>query len=559
MTGSYRQGSTEQPLRDLTMGSVLSWAADVYPYCEAVVSCHQGTRYTYSQLREVATRAARGLRALGVAESDRVALIAPSCAEWIVAQYGIALAGAIAVVINPAYGIGEMRHALRQSGASVAIVGRRFLNLDLISTLATVVPDLATSSDGRVKSAELPDLRLFVVIGRDGDGGGLPWDALLAAGGAAGESVPMPAATREDIGAILYTSGTTGVPKGVTLSHTTLTNGGHFIGDQMAYTDADRVCLPVPLCHCFGCVVGVLAAFTHGSTVVLPDAAFDSKSCLRAVERERCTALYGVPTMFLAMLEYARRSTYRLETLRTGIIAGATCPPNLIREIAERMHMPQIVVSYGMTECPPLAQSNVADSLDVRATSVGAVLPHNEWRIVDQSGAVVPYETPGELCVRGYGVMRGYWNDAAGTAAAVDPAGWLHSGDLARMRADGRVEIIGRLKDIIIKGGENVDPREIEDVLRAHAKILDAYIVGVPDSRYGEEIYAWVRLRSGEAVSMTELRAFCGERIGAFKVPRHIQFIDAFPTTASGKVRKTVLRERAISNMSKLEIGRAHV
>ncbi len=541
MTRSYVHGPSHIPLLGETIGECLDRITVACGERDALISCHQRVRYTYSELHREAERIACGLLALGVEPGDRVGIWSPNCAEWLIAQYALAKVGAITVNINPAYRLRELEYALQQSGVSILIAARRFRDGDYVAMLNELAP-------------KLPSLRTVVYLGPDREQGGITWHELAVQGESVRESrlrERESALQFDDSINIQYTSGTTGAPKGATLSHHNILNNGFFVGERLRYTTNDRICLPVPFYHCFGCVLGSLAALTHGSAIVLPAESFDAEACLRAVEEERCTSLYGVPTMFIAQLEHPAFSQYGIDSLRTGIMAGAPCPIDVMRQVTERMHMPEVTICYGMTETSPVSfQSSVDDPLEARVATVGTVHPHIECKIVDpRTGAAVLRGEPGELCTRGYSVMLGYWNDPEATALAIDSARWMHTGDLAAMREDGYVNIVGRLKDMIIRGGENIYPREIEEFLHGHPKIGDVQVIGVPDSKYGEEVCAWIRLREGETATQEEIRDYCRGQIATYKIPRYIRFTTEFPMTVTGKIQKFRLREQMIQEL----------
>jgi len=541
ITRSYVHGPSHIPLLGETIGECLDRITVACGERDALISCHQRLRYTYSELHREAERIACGLLALGVEPGDRVGIWSPNCAEWLIAQYALAKVGAITVNINPAYRLRELEYALQQSGVSVLIAARRFRDGDYVAMLNELAP-------------KLPSLRTVVYLGPDREQGGITWHDLAVQGESVAESrlrERESALQFDDSINIQYTSGTTGAPKGATLSHHSILNNGFFVGERLRYTTNDRICLPVPFYHCFGCVLGSLAALTHGSAIVLPAESFDAEACLRAVQEERCTSLYGVPTMFIAQLEHPAFSRYRIDSLRTGIMAGAPCPIDVMRQVTERMHMPEVTICYGMTETSPVSfQSSVDDPLEARVATVGTVHPHIECKIVDpRTGAAVLRGEPGELCTRGYSVMLGYWNDPEATALAIDSARWMHSGDLAAMREDGYVNIVGRLKDMIIRGGENIYPREIEEFLHGHPKIGDVQVIGVPDSKYGEEVCAWIRLREGKTATEEEIRDYCRGQIATYKIPRYIRFTTEFPMTVTGKIQKFRLREQMIQEL----------
>ena len=445
------------------------------------------------------------------------------------------------VNINPTYRLRELEHALSQSGVSVLIAAQAFRGANYVEMLEQVTPKLSS-------------LKTLVYLGANRAGSGMMWDELLA-----GASVVPISQLREreallqfdDAVSIQYTSGTTGNPKGATLSHHNILNNGFFVGEQIHYSPDDRICVPVPFYHCFGCVLGNLAALTHGSAVVLPSESFDAEACLRTVQEEHCTSLYGVPTMFIAQLDHPAFSRYRLDSLRTGIMAGAPCPVEVMRQVIERMHMPEVTICYGMTETAPVSfQSSPHDRIEARVSTIGTVHPHVECKIVDpQTGQIVPRGQSGELCARGYLVMLGYWNDAKATTDAMDGARWMHTGDLAIMREDGYVNIVGRLKDMIIRGGENIYPREIEEFLYTHPKISDIQVIGVPDKKYGEEVCAWIRLREGQHATEDEIRDYCRGKIATYKIPRFIRFTTEFPMTVTGKIQKFRMREQMVKEL----------
>jgi fatty-acyl-CoA synthase len=541
VTPSYAHGTSEKPLLGETIGACLDRIAGRFGERDALISCHQRIRFTYGELHREVERVACGLLSLGVERGDRVGVWSPNCAEWLIAQYALAKVGAIMVNINPAYRLRELEHALSQSGVSVLIAARAFRGANYVEMLEQVAPKLSS-------------LKTLVYLGASRAGSGMMWDNLLAGASA----VPISQLREreallqfDDPVSIQYTSGTTGNPKGAMLSHHNILNNGFFVGEQIHYSPDDRICVPVPFYHCFGCVLGNLAALTHGSAVVLPSESFDTEACLRTVQEERCTSLYGVPTMFIAQLDHPAFSRYRLDSLRTGIMAGAPCPVEVMRQVIERMHMPEVTICYGMTETAPVSfQSSPHDRIEARVSTIGTVHPHVECKIVDpQTGQIVPRGQRGELCTRGYLVMLGYWNDAKATTAAIDGARWMHTGDLAIMREDGYVNIVGRLKDMIIRGGENIYPREIEEFLYTHPKISDIQVIGVPDKKYGEEVCAWIRLREGQHATEDEIRDYCRGKIATFKIPRFIRFTTEFPMTVTGKIQKFRMREQMVKEL----------
>ena len=541
MSLSYSHGPSSVPLLGETIGACLDRAAASFAHCNALVARHQGLRYTYGQLQAEVGRVARGLLSLGVDRGDRVGIWSANCAEWVIAQYASAKVGAILVNINPAYRLRELEYALQQSGVSVLVAARRFRTTDYVEILTDLAPKLRS-------------LRTIVYLGSGSAPGGLAWGDLLSRGD------EIPEARLRDREAtiqfddpvnIQYTSGTTGSPKGATLSHHNILNNGFFVGETLRYTTRDVICVPVPFYHCFGCVMGNLGALTHGSAVVVPSETFDAEATLRAIQEEGCTSLYGVPTMFIAQLEHPSFDNYRLDSLRTGIMAGSTCPAEVMRMVIERMHVSEVTICYGMTETSPVSfQSAVDDPIDHRVSTVGRVHPHIECKLIDaETGRTVPRGAPGELCTRGYSVMLGYWNNAEATGTAIDRARWMHTGDLAVMRDDGYVNIVGRLKDMIIRGGENIYPREIEEFLYTHPKISEVQVVGVPDPKYGEEVCAWIRLRDSQVATSEEIRLYCHGQIATYKIPRYVRFTTDFPTTVTGKIQKYRMREISIEEL----------
>jgi len=539
---SYVHGSGLTPLLGQTIGESLNRAAAQFGQHDALISCHQNLTYTYSELLQAVNRTARALLHLGVARGDRVGIWSPNTAEWMISQFAAAKVGAILVNVNPSYQLRELEYALTQSGMTVLIAARRFRKSDYVDMLSSVMP-------------RIPSLRHLVYLGTGSSPGATAWNDFVELGDRV-DDVALAEREHElqfdDPINIQYTSGTTGAPKGATLSHHNILNNGFLIGEVLKYSEADRICVPVPFYHCFGCVMANLAAVTHGAAIVLPAESFDPEATLRAIETQRCTSIYGVPTMFIAELEHPSFGKTRLDSLRTGIMAGAPCPIEVMKQVMERMHIPEITICYGMTETSPVSfQSAVDDPIEARVSTVGRIHPHLECKIVDPAtGAVVPRGIAGELCTRGYSVMLGYWENEAATTDSIDAAQWMHTGDLAVMRDDGYVNISGRIKDMIIRGGENVYPREIEEFLYSHPKVSEVQVIGVPDVKYGEEICAWVRLREGEEATDEELRAYCRGQIAGYKIPRYIRFTTEFPTTVTGKIQKFKMREISI-----LELG----
>jgi fatty-acyl-CoA synthase len=528
MARSYVHGVSMTPLLGQTIGENLDAAVERFGDREALVSCHQGLRYTYAELGAAVDRLATGLLASGLEPGDRLGIWSPNYAEWVLVQYATAKAGIVLVNVNPAYRTSELSYVLRQSGCRALIAATAFKTSDYVAMVGEV-------------RGELPELEQVVFLGSD------EWDALAAGA----DGVELPATEFDDAINIQYTSGTTGFPKGATLSHANILNNGYFVGEGCRYTEEDRVCIPVPFYHCFGMVMGNLGCTTHGACMVIPEAAFDPEGTLRAVQEERCTSLYGVPTMFIAQLEHPRFADYDLSSLRTGIMAGSPCPIETMRRVVSEMHMDEVTICYGMTETSPVSTQTAAeDPLEKRVGTVGRVHPHVEVKVVDpDSGGIVEREQPGELCTRGYSVMLGYWNDEERTAEVLDRARWMHTGDLAVMDEDGYLRIVGRIKDMVIRGGENVYPREIEEFLYGHPDVADVQVVGVPDPRFGEELMAWIVPRGGAAVTQESVAEFCRGKIAHYKVPRYVAVVDEFPMTVTGKVQKYKLRELAIEQL----------
>ncbi|MGH7777111.1 MAG: AMP-binding protein [Candidatus Dormibacterales bacterium] len=531
---SYAHGVSPTPLIGETIGDNLRRSVERFPDAEALVVPHQGYRATYRRLWEESGRAARGLLARGVAKGDRVGIWSPNRYEWVIVQFATARIGAIMVNVNTAYKAAELEYALNQSGISLLILSRGFRTTDYSSMLGSV-------------SARCPGLRESIVLEDQ-------WEALLAEGDRVdrGRLAEREASLQfDDPINIQYTSGTTGFPKGATLSHHNILNNGFFVGEAMLYTERDRVCVPNPFYHCFGMVLGTLACTSHGACVVVPGESFDPAAVMESVQSERCTSLYGTPTMFIAELEQPGFAGYDLASLRTGVMAGSPCPIEIMRKVQDLMHMGEITIAYGMTETSPVSTQTTVDApLGKRVSTVGLVHPHAEIKIVDpETGRVVPRDTPGEFCTRGYCVMLGYWDDEEATRAAVDAGRWMHTGDLATLDAEGYLNIVGRIKDMIIRGGENVYPREVEEFLYGHPAVSDVQVIGVPSDRYGEEVMAWVKLKEGALVTGDELAEHCRGRIATYKIPRYWKFVESFPMTVTGKVQKFKMRETAVAEL----------
>jgi fatty-acyl-CoA synthase len=531
---SYLNGPSSTPLLGETIGENLRRTVARFPNREALVVAHQSYRATYAELWAQTSQLAKALLAWGIQAGDRVGIWSPNCAEWVVTQFGSARAGAVLVNINPGYRATELAYALNQSGCRLLVMAPGFRATDYRALYREVQP-------------QCPALEAVVVLGED-------WANFLSTGAAVADET---LATREaalqfdDAINIQYTSGTTGFPKGATLSHHNILNNGFFIGETLRYTDADRVCIPVPFYHCFGMVIGNLACVSHGACMVVPAAAFDAHQTLQVTQQERCTSLYGVPTMFIALLELPEFGEFRFPHLRTGVMAGSPCPEEVMKKVQTLLNMHEVTICYGMTETAPVsAQSYPDDPLAQRVSTVGHVHPHLELKVVDPAtGHLVPRGTPGELCTRGYSVMLGYWNDPQATAAAIDPARWMHTGDLATIDAAGYLNIVGRIKDLILRGGDNIYPREVEEFLYTHPAIADVQVIGVPSLRYGEEVMAWVKLKDGSQATGLELTAFCKNRIASNKIPAFWKFVDSFPMTVTGKIQKYLMRAQSVREL----------
>ncbi|GAA3432524.1 AMP-binding protein [Kutzneria kofuensis] len=527
---AYASGTSDVPLLGDTIGANLDRTVATFGEREALVDCASGRRWTYGELAADVDAVALGLQRLGVAKGDRVGIWAPNCAEWVLTQYATAKLGAILVNINPAYRVHELEFVLNQAEVATLIATPAFKTSDYEAMIDEVRPNC-------------PALRTVLLIGRP------EWTDMVERGRAAErESLTLIKLSPDDPINIQYTSGTTGFPKGATLSHHNILNNGYFVGELCGYTEHDRVCIPVPFYHCFGMVMGNLGATTHGACMVVPAPAFDPKSTLDAVQAERCTSLYGVPTMFIAELSLPDFENYDLSSLRTGIMAGSPCPVEVMKQVIDRMGMADVTICYGMTETSPVStQTRADDTLDRRVSTVGRVHPHLEVKIVDPAtGLTAARGEQGELCTRGYSVMLGYWAQPDKTAEVIDAARWMHTGDLAVMDDYGYVAITGRIKDMVIRGGENIYPREVEEFLYTHPDVLDAQVIGVPDERYGEELMAWIRMRPGaEPITVEQVRGFCAGKLAHYKIPRYVHVVDEFPMTVTGKIRKVEMRERA--------------
>jgi len=541
MTLAYRAGPTNQPLLRETIGANLDRVAATFPDREALVVPHQGVRLSYAEFNHQVDLVAKALLAFEIEVADRVGIWSPNCAEWVLLQYATAKVGAILVNINPAYRATELAHALRQSECRMLVAAAEYRGTDYRDMVADVQP-------------QSPDLQTVIYLDTP------DWDDLLdRATEVTADELRERSAELEPYQPIniQYTSGTTGLPKGATLTHFNILNNGYFTGERCGYTESDRVCIPVPFYHCFGMVLGNLACTTHGAAIVVPGPGFDPIEVLTAVSAEQCTSLYGVPTMFIAELGVGDLAGYDLTALRTGIMAGSPCPVEVMKRVIADLHMTEVTICYGMTETSPVStQSLPDDDIDHRVSTVGTVHPHVEVKVIDPaSGSTVAVGETGELCTRGYSVMQGYWNDPERTAEAIDSEGWMHSGDLATMDTDGYVNIVGRIKDMIIRGGENIYPREIEEYLLTHPRVIDAQVVGVPDVKYGEQVMAFVRLQPGAAISTEDVQEYCRGQIAHYKVPRYVAFVDDYPMTITGKVQKFRLREMGAEELGLAQAG----
>jgi fatty-acyl-CoA synthase len=557
LTQSYVHGASSTPLLGETIGALLRRMAEQGPQRLALIGRHQNVRWTYADLLRRSEDLAVGLRRLGLQKGDRIGIWSANNSEWVLAQFGTALAGLILVNINPAYRSHEFDYAMRKSGCRALILSPGHKNNDYFASLRSVAPEIDTAVPGKLASKGLPKLEIVIRLGDEKTPGMLNFgDVARPAAEDERRSLAVFGATLQfdDPINIQFTSGTTGAPKGATLTHHNIVNNGYFIGKAMRLTPDDRLCIPVPYYHCFGMVLGNLACVTHGACMVSPSEGFDPVLTLETVQGERCTGLHGVPTMFIAMLDHPEFDRFDLRKLRTGIMAGSPCPVEVMRRVVELMHMREVTIAYGMTETSPVSfQSAHNDPLERRVSTVGRIQPHIEVKIVDRDGRIVPPGVPGELLTRGYSVMRGYWDDDQATAAAIDGARFIHTGDLATIDAEGYCNIVGRLKDMIIRGGENIYPREIEEFLYTHPAIADVQAFGIPDHRYGEELCVWIRRREGATLSEDEVIAFCRASIAHYKAPRYVRFVDAFPMTVTGKAQKYLMRRAMMEELALVE------
>ena len=551
---SIVKGTTGRPLIETTIGRFFDEACLRYAAIDALISVHQNIRLTYAELRQKTDTLACGFLRLGLRCGDRIAIISHNNAEWVLTQFAAAKAGLILVNINPAYRLAELDFAIGKAGCKAIILSPCFKSSDYLATITTLVPEIANADPLNLHSEHFPLLKKVIRLGEEKTSGMLNFADLFTPPQATElEALQVIGAglNATDHANIQFTSGTTGSPKGATLTHRNILNNAQFVGDAIGLTAGERLCIPVPLYHCFGMVMGNLACLTHGATMIYPAASFEPEAVLQAVQNEHCSALYGVPTMFISVLNHPEFATYDVSSLRTGIMAGSPCPVEVMKRVIENLHMKQVTIAYGMTETSPVSfQSGIDDTVERRVTTVGRVQPHCEVKIIDGEGDIVPRGVSGELCTRGYLVMHGYWDDPEQTAAVIDRDGWMHTGDLAVIDDEGYCNIVGRIKDVIIRGGENIYPREVEEFLFRHPAIKDVQIVGVPDKKYGEAVCAWIILHDGAALTPDDLKAFCEGQIAHYKIPHYVKFVDSFPMTVTGKIQKFIIR-----NLMMQELG----
>jgi len=551
---SYTSGISDTPLLGLTIGDMFDLTVEKYPDHPALISCQQNIRLTYRELQDQVNRCAKGLMALGLQKGQRIGIWSPNRTEWCITQFATSKIGAILVNINPAYRLHELEYALKQSECSALVIAPQFKITNYVELIHSLAPELSRSPAGKLKSALLPDLTTVICLGSEKIPGMFSWDEEMAMSDSVSDDQLRARQSEQQFDDpinIQYTSGTTGFPKGATLSHHNILNNGYFVARLQNFTHMDKLCIPVPLYHCFGMVMGNLGCVTHGATMVYPSEGFEPQTVLQAVQEERCTALYGVPTMFIGELDHPDFGTFDLSSLRTGVMAGSPCPIEVMKRVIKLMNMSEVEICYGMTETSPVStQTRLDASVEKRVSTVGTIHPHLEIKIINpDTEKVVPLGSPGELCTRGYSVMLGYWNNLEATAEAIDQARWMHTGDLATMDEEGYINIVGRIKDMIIRGGENVYPREIEEFLYLHPKISEVQVIGVPDPKYGEEIMAWVKVKPGEQITEDELREYCKGKIAHNKIPYYIKVVDSFPMTVTGKIQKFLMRQQSTEEL----------
>jgi fatty-acyl-CoA synthase len=550
---SYVSGTSTVPLLGDTIGRHFDRTVAKWGDRPGLIVRQQGINWTWGEIKAQVDAFAAGLIALGLKPGDRIGIWSPNNAEWVVTQFATAKAGLILVNINPAYRLSELEYALNKVGCRALVTATRFKSSDYAGMLLALAPELADCAPGALRTAKLPTLEIVIQIGASTLPGAFPFADIPTFAGATHHEARdrlAPLLQFDDPINIQFTSGTTGLPKGATLTHHNILNNGYFVAEAMALSQEDRLCIPVPLYHCFGMVMGNLGCVTHGAAMVYPGEGFDPLATLETVQAERCTALYGVPTMFIAQMDHPEFALFDLSSLRTGIMAGSPCPIEVMRRAMERMNLRDITIAYGMTETSPVSfQTALDDPIERRVSTVGRIQPHLECKIIDAEGRIVPAGTPGELCTRGYSVMLGYWGDDEKTRDAIDKAGWMHTGDLATIDAEGYCAIVGRIKDMVIRGGENVYPREIEEFLYRHPAISDVQVFGVPDARYGEELCAWVKLRDGATADEAAIKAFCQGQIAHYKIPKHVRFVGDFPMTVTGKMQKYLMREAMMKEL----------
>ncbi|MFK7934986.1 MAG: AMP-binding protein [Saprospiraceae bacterium] len=551
---SYTSGTSTIPLLGITIGDKFDEIVARYPQEEALVVLHQNIRWTYQELQEEVNRCAQALIACGLKKGDRVGIWSPNRYEWTVIQFATAKVGIILVNINPSYRVHELKYALNQSGCKMLVLANQFKQSDYISMIIEIAPELKNTTFGDLSSMTVPELKMVIALKDENKNGVLAWNEFMEK--AVETSAEKLKAVQQSLAFddpinIQYTSGTTGYPKGATLSHHNILNNGFFVARTMNFTEQDRLIIPVPLYHCFGMVMGNLGCMTHGATMIYPSEGFEPLAVLQAAETEQATAIYGVPTMFIAQLESPEFDQFDLSSLRTGIMAGSPCPIEVMKKVQSLMNMKEVQIAYGMTETSPVStQTKVGTPLQKQVSTVGQIHPHLEVKIIDEhTGQVVPIGQPGELCTRGYSVMLGYWNDEEKTRAAIDAARWMHTGDIAIMDEAGYINISGRIKDMIIRGGENIYPREIEEFLYTHPQVSDVQVIGVPSQKYGEEVMAWIKVKEASAVNADDIKNFCEGQIAHFKIPKYIKFTDDFPMTVTGKIRKVEMRAVSVKEL----------